>query len=394
MNTYKCVVYNENKKRKTVNIKADSQESLSEYASDNKLKIVKIKNSNKICSKEKIKDNEMKLLCRQMSILIESGCEITKLLTILIQESSLKISNIIRRIHNYIQTGNSVTESFQRTGLFSNFFINMIRAGEVSGRLDKVLENLADYYEKETALKSKISNILIYPIMLTITSICVTLFTIIFVIPNFQIVFESNGIAPPLMTKILIDISMFIKEYIAYFAIIIIVVSISVGYYLKVSTKLRIRFNTVVFKIPYVKELFKIIITARFSRALYILINSGVQIVDAIQISSNVLDNEFASERLSIGIEYIKKGNSIGESLSLSSIFPNMFISMIKIGEESGKLDESLNTITKYYESELDTKTQKFITYIQPIIIMILGVIIGGVLISIVTPMFDMVNAI
>lgn len=394
MNTYKCVVYNKNKKKRTLNINADSEESLSEYAFDNNLKIVKIKNLKKIHSNDKIKQNDMKVLCRQMSILIESGCEITKLLTILIQESGLKISNIIRRIHNNIQTGNSVTESFQRTGLFSNFFINMIRAGEVSGKLDKVLENLADYYEKETALKSKISNILVYPIILTITSICVTLFTIIFVVPNFQIVFESNGINPPLMTKILIDISIFIKKYIVHFTIMISIICITMSYYLKRSTVLKMKANTIVFKIPYIRELFKIIIAAKFSRALYILINSGVQIVDAMQISSNVLDNEFASERLSIGIEYIKKGNSIGESLNLSNIFPNMFISMIKIGEESGKLDESLNTITKYYEAELDTKTQKFITYIQPIIIMILGVIIGGVLMSIVTPMFDMVNAI
>lgn len=394
MNTYKCVVYDEDKKKRTLNINTNSKDKLNEYAVDNNLKIVKVKNSNKIDNKEKIKQSDMKVLCRQMSILIESGCEITKVLTILIQQSSLKVSNVIRKIHDNIQSGNSVTESFRKTDLFSNFFISMIRAGEVSGRLDKVLENLAEYYEKESSLKSKISNILVYPIILTITSICVTLFTIIFVIPNFQIVFEGNGVNPPLVTKILIDISIFVKKYIVHLIIIISAISISLIYYLKRSTKLRIKINTIVFKIFYIKDLFKIIIAAKFSRSLYILINSGVQIVDAIQISSNVLDNEFASERLSIAIEYIKKGNSIGESLNLSNIFPNMFISMIKIGEESGKLDDSLNSITKYYEDELDAKTQKFITYIQPIIIMILGVIIGGVLMSIVTPMFDMVNAI
>lgn len=394
MSIYKCVVYDENKKKKKIKVDLDSQESLNEYILSNNLRIVEIKNTSKDKKKHKIKDNELKIICKQMSILLESGCEITKLLSILVQESNEKISIIISQIQNHIQLGNSITQSFLSTNLFSNFFVNMISAGEVSGNLDIVLENLANYYEKESALKSKIYNILIYPIILIITSIFVGLFTIIFLIPNFQMIFENNGINPPMLTRIIIDISIFIRNNLMYFILGIVLSAIYIFYFVKHSKKLKTKVSTIIFKIPYISELTKIVIAARYSRALYILINSGVQIVDALQISSKVIDNEFANERLEIGIEYIKRGNSIGESLSLSNIFPYMFISMIKIGEESGKLDKSLNTINKYYENELDKKTQQFMSYIQPAIILILGVVVGTMLISIVTPMFDMVNAI
>lgn len=394
MSIYKCVVYDENKKKKRIKINLDSEESLNEYIVSNNLSIVEIKNTTKDRKKDKVKYNELKIICKQMSILLESGCEITKLLSILTHESNEKISNIISKIQNHIQLGNSITQSFLSTNLFSNFFVNMISAGEVSGNLDIVLDNLANYYEKESALKSKIYNILIYPIILIITSIFVGLFTIIFLIPNFQMIFENNGINPPLLTRIMIDISIFIRNNFIYFVLGILFLTLYVFYFVKNSKKLKNKINTIIFQIPYISEITKIVIAARYSRALYILINSGVQIVDALQISSKVIDNEFANERLEIGIEYIKRGNSIGESLSLSNIFPNMFISMIKIGEESGKLDKSLSTINKYYENELDKKTQQFMSYIQPAIILILGIIVGTMLISIVTPMFDMVNAI
>lgn len=394
MSVYKCVVYDENKKKKNIEIDLGSGKSLIEYAREHNLSIVKVKDSRSKYKKEKVKDNDLKVICKQMAILIESGCEITKLLNILIEESNEKVSSIVSKIYYYIQIGNSVTEAFLSTGIFSSFFINMIKAGEVSGNLDTVFNNLSDYFEKESKLKVKMINILIYPMILTITSIVVTLFTIIFIVPNFQLIFENNGINPPFLTKILIDISIFIRKNFIYFILLLITFATYIIYFIKTSSKLRIIINRAVFNIPYICEITKIVIAARFSRSLYILINSGIQIVYALEISSNILDNDFVNERLSIGIEYIKRGNSIGESLSLANVFPSLFISMIKIGEESGKLDTSLNTINKYYENELDTKTQKFMSYIQPAIIMILGIIVGGMLISIVTPMFDMVNAI
>lgn len=393
MNLYKCIVYDENKKKKTIKVNVESKSDIAQYSINNKINIVKIK---KVVqnNKGKVKDKELKIMCKEMSILLESGCEITKLLNILKSESNKKISNLISQIHNLIQNGNSITESFLSTNLFSNFFISMIKAGEVSGNLDIVMDNLSNYYEKEHKLKSKMGTILIYPAMLAVVSIVVTIFIIIAVIPNFQMIFENNGINPPALTRILINISIILKNNFITILIGLVTFIAIVAYLIKNSYKAKYKISTIKFKLPFIQNMTKLIIATRFSRTLYILINSGVQIVEAIEIASNVIDNEFAYDRLMIGNEYIKKGNSIGDSLSLANIFPSLFISMIKIGEESGKLDTSLNTINKFYESELDTKMQQFISAIEPIIIVFIGIIVGSLIISMVIPMFDIVNAI
>lgn len=393
MNLYKCVVYDKDKKRKTIKVNLEPNQKINEYAKNNKLNLVKVKKIDKN-SNEKIKDKELKVICKEMSILLESGCEITKLFNILKNESNKKIGNLIHRIHSNIQMGNSITESFINTNIFSKFFISMIKAGEVSGNLDRVMESLSDYYEKEDKLKSKIINILTYPIILVTLSIGVTLFMLIVIIPNFQIIFENNGINPPVMTKILINTSMFLRNNFTY-VIIGILLLISIAFYLKTTSQnFKFQIDKIKFKIPFLRKLTRLIITTRFSRVLYILNSSGVQIINGIEIAANVIDNEFAYERLKISMEYIKRGNTIGESLNLADIFPKLFISMINIGEETGKLDVSLNTINKYYENELDTDIQRFTSMIEPIIIVFLGIIVGGLIISMITPMFDMINSI
>ena len=154
MDLYKCVVYDKDRKRRKIKLKLDSEEEVNDYISANELTMVsmrstysKSKYNNK--SKVKIKDKEIRVLCRQMGILLESGCEITKMIDILINQSNNKISNVLSQISNHIKRGNSITESFQKSELFSTFFISMVNAGEVSGNLDRVMHYLADYYDKE-----------------------------------------------------------------------------------------------------------------------------------------------------------------------------------------------------------------------------------------------------
>jgi type IV pilus assembly protein PilC len=289
-----------------------------------------------------------------------------------------------------MQMGNSIEQSFLNTKSFSSFFINMVKAGEVSGNLDKIFNNLSDYYDKENKLKSKIINMLIYPIILTITSVVITLFIIIFIIPNFQKIFDSNGVQAPTYTKIIINISTFIRDNLFYLLIILAIISIFIYHKIKNDKHLR----ETLFNISHIGELIKVIVSLKFSRSLYILLSSGVQIIEALEISSDILESEYIKERMEISIEYVNRGNSIGNSLELSNIFPALFISMIKIGEESGRLESILNVINKYYENELDLKIEKFMSYVQPTIIIFLGLIIGVIVISMVMPMFDIINAI
>ncbi|RDY26607.1 type II secretion system F family protein [Romboutsia weinsteinii] len=394
MSTYRCVVYDEDRNRKVIKLDLESKNEVDNYAIKNKLKLVRVKKYNSYIKNKRVKDKDTHIICKQIAILLESGCEVTKLLSILEKQSSSKISKILLKISNHIQKGNSITDSFKNTKLFSNFFISMVRAGEVSGSLDKVMNNLSDYYNKEYKLKNKILGIMTYPIILMASSFVVMLFMLIKVIPNFAESFLGNGIEPPIMTKLLINVSLFVRENLIYITSISIVLLLSIVFYIITSVKARYFINKIKFKIPIVRDINQLVIVSRFSRSLLILLSSGVQIMDAIDISSKVIDNDFAYEQILLSSESLRRGNSISSSLELSNIFPNLFISMVSIGEESGKLDNTLQAITEFYDNELDTTIEQIIRLLEPAIIAIIGIIVGGGILIMLTPMFDLINTI
>ena len=350
--------------------------------------------SNHKLTNQKIKSKELKVLCKQMSILLKSGCEITRILNILQEESSKKLKKALEQVSMNIQNGNSITDSFEKTNLFSNFFINMLHAGERSGSIDSIMDDLATYYESEEKLRSKIISISIYPIILIIVSITVGIFMLVFIIPSFEMIFSSNGIDPPLLTKLLINLSMFIRNSYIYIVIVLLIFISSIYYLIKYNHKIKYIHDSLKLKIPFTKNIMILLITTRFCRALNILIESGIQIIDAIDISSKVIDNDLVYKKLSISREYISRGNSISYSISKSEIFSNTFISMIKIGEESGRLDDALKVTTDFYSEELNIKIDKIMKSAEPIVTLIIGLVIGLFIIAMVMPMFDAINSI
>lgn len=341
----------------------------------------------------RISDKEVRVICKEIGILLESGCEITKIFEVIEGQSSKKVKNLLNIVSNHIQKGNSIAESFQITGTFSKFFISMIRAGETSGNLDVIMNDLSNYYDKEHKLKMKIINISIYPIILIILSIVSMIFILVFVIPNFQVVFTSNGIEAPLITRALIVISTIVTNNLGFLMLSFILFLIVTIYFFITNDKIKRLINSLKFKVPFIRRINQLVATTRFSRALSILISSGIQIVDAIEMSASVVDNEFICERLKISNNYIKKGNGIGKSLNLANIFPKLFISMANTGEESGKLDKSLDVINKFYESELNNKIEQIMKFIEPILIIFMGLIIGIFILAMVIPMFDAVTS-
>lgn len=394
MGLYKCVVYDKDKNRKKLKLDLDSEEDFNNYINTNELTMVSIKSIDNDKTNVKIKEKEIRILCRQMGILLESGCEITKMIDILRNQFNNKISEILSETSNHIKKGNSITESFKKSKSFSTFFIGMIKAGETSGNLDKVMHSLADYYDKEHKVKSKIRTVSIYPIILLILSILSMIFIMVVVIPNFEMIFTSNGINPPLLTTILINVSIFIRTKYIYITIVILGTTPMLTHFIKNSTKINQFKNNLKFKIPVIKNITQLVITTRFCRALKILVESGVQIIDAIEISAKIIDNKLTYEKLLISKECIEKGNSIGHSLELSNVFPKLFISMINIGEESGRLEQSLKTIDSFYSNDLDIKMEQIMKLIEPIIISIIGIIIGIFMIAMVMPMFDAIVSI
>lgn len=391
---FKCIAYDENNKRKVVKLDLHSEEEVFHYASKNNLKIVDVKKRRKLFCRKKLKDKDLKVFSKQMCILLKSGCEISKILKILIEESNNKLKGILKQILSDIEKGKTIKEAFENTKAFSSFYISMVDTGEMSGNLDEVMDKLSIYYDKEQKLKSKIVSILIYPAILVVSMIISFTAILIFLIPNFEEIYADNTIQTPLITKILIFLSHLIRDD---FILIIGIIVLTIGgfiYFKKNSQKFNEILNKLYFKTPLVKTFNQLIITNKFVKALSILISSGVQIVYSIETSAKVMDNDYIYQKICESNELIKKGNSIGSSLKKVEELPSLFLSMVVIGEESGRLDNILGTVSEYYENELDSKLERGTKYFENFLTLFIGIIVGIAVISMMMPMFDAVASI
>lgn len=390
---YKCIIYEENK-RKTLHLDMDTEDEVFKYAYKNNLQIVDIKEKNDLLKKEKLKDKDLKVFSKQMNILLKSGCDISTILKILIDQSNNKLRKALKNLLNNIEKGNSITESFEQTKAFPKFYISMIRAGEVSGNLDDVMDKLSSYYDRESKLRNKIISISIYPIILLITMLVSFLSILIFLIPNFQSIYADNNISAPLITQIIMFLSYLVRNHFLLISLIISFIILSLIYLKKKSQKINNIFDKVIFRIPIIKTYSTLFLVNKFIKALSILIWSGVQIVESIDISSKVISNKYIYEKICNTNDLIKNGHKIGESLKLVDELPPLLISMISIGEEGGELDSILVTLSEYYENELDSRIEFGTKNFETFVILLIGIVVGVTVIAIMVPMFDAVTSI
>lgn len=389
----KCIAYDEENKRRVLKLNLDSEEEVLSYASYNKLKIVDIKIRKEIF-KIKLKNKDLKIFSKEMSILLKSGCEISRILRILIDESNGKLKGVLKQILSSIEKGNSIKESFENTKAFSAFYISMIASGEMSGNLDDVMDKLSIYYDKEQKLKNKIISVMIYPAILLVSTIVSFTAILIFLIPNFEEIYTDNTIQTPMLTRVLIFLSHLIRDdFILIIAVNVLIVGAFV-YLKKNSDKFNEILNRISFKIPVIKTFRQLTITNKFIKSLSILISSGVQVVYSIEASAKAMDNDYIYNKICAANEFIKKGNNIGDSLKNVEELPSLLISMIVIGEESGRLDNILGTVSEYYENELDSKLEIGTKYFENFITLFIGIVVGITVISMMIPMFDAVAAI
>lgn len=389
---YECVIYDKKGNRKSIKLEFDSETDLNSYALENEFKIADTKLI-KEKSINKVKNKELSIMCNQLGMLISSGCEITNSLNTIQSNCSHKLKSILKKVNYNLQKGNSISTSFQNTSMFSNFFINMIKAGEVSGKLDEILVSLATYYKKEYEFKNKLLTAMIYPLLLVVVCVLVILFMLIYAVPSLQASFISNERNLPISTKILIQISSFFRSY--YELIIILgMILLLIGYKLiSKSDKLKYYFDEKVFKLRCTKIIIQTIEISKFIRCFYILISSGIQVVNALEISSSVIKNRYIQQRLYLSKDFIQRGNTITNSLEVSQVFPKIVISMIEVGEETGRLEKCLHSITTNYDNDLDNFINKIVKSIEPIIISIMGISIGAIVISMMIPIFDAVTS-
>ena len=379
---------------------ADSESQIREMLLSNQYYPLSIEKENSkgkssLSFNRKVKLKDIAVFCRQFYVMLDSGLSIGKALNILIEQGEKpKLREALIGVNGDLKRGETLANSMRkRKDVFPNLLTSMIDAGERSGNLDIILKRMAEYYEKETKIRGKIKSAMIYPIVLGVVAIIAITFILTFVMPTFVQMFEENNVDLPTSTKMVLGTSKMFGKYGIIIFLILVTAIILLGKYLK-SEEGQYKLSVINLKIPVIKKLTQKIIVSRFTRTMGIVSSSGMSLVTSLEIVASVVGNKIAEKELLKVKEKVLKGEGLGDSIMNIKIFPPMLASMVKVGEEAGSLDSILDKTADFYDDELEREIQTATALIEPAMIVLMGVIIGFLLISILTPMFKMYNSI
>ncbi|XZI80087.1 type II secretion system F family protein [Clostridium perfringens] len=379
---------------------ADSESQIREMLLSNQYYPLSIEKENSKSKKSfsfnsKVKLKDIAVFCRQFYVMLDSGLSIGKALNILIEQCEKpKLREALIGVNGELKRGETLASSMRkRKDVFPNLLTSMIDAGERSGNLDIILKRMAEYYEKETKIRGKIKSAMIYPIVLGVVAIIAITFILTFVMPTFVQMFEENNVDLPMSTKMVLGTSKMLGKYGIIIFLILVTAIILLGKYLK-SEEGQYKLSSINLKIPVIKKLTQKIIVSRFTRTMGIVSSSGMSLVTSIEIVASVVGNKIAEKELLKVKEKVLKGEGLGDSIMNIKIFLPMLASMVKIGEEAGSLDSILDKTADFYDDELEREIKTATALIEPSMIVLMGIIIGFLLISILTPMFKMYNSI
>jgi len=340
---------------------------------------------------KKIKPLSVVLFTRQLATMITSGLPLVQSLDILsnqIEDKNLR--GIVREIKAKIEGGSRFADALRDyPKCFDELYVNLVVAGEEGGMLDTVLNRLAIYMEKIEKLKKKIKSAMIYPISIIVVAIGVVMVLLIFVIPVFEGMFKDMGAELPLPTQIVINISKFVQSYIIYMIIALAIGVFLFRRYYKTEAGQR-SVDRLVLKVPVFGVLALKSSVARVTRTLATLLSSGVAILESLVIVARVAKNKIIEDALIVARTKISEGKSMSEPLQDSGIFPPMVVQMVQVGESTGALDNMLNKIADFYEEDVDNLVTNLTSLMEPIIMMFLGVILGGLIIAMYLPIFKL----
>ncbi|WP_245526681.1 type II secretion system F family protein [Acetohalobium arabaticum] len=342
---------------------------------------------------KKVKLKDLALFCRQFATMIDAGVSLVRALDILgDQTGNPKLREAIRSVQEHVEGGVSLSNALEEEDhVFPRLFISMVEAGETGGILDEVLLEMADHFEKENEMKQQITSALAYPAVITLVAVGVVVFLVTVILPTFVDIFAGMNIQLPLPTRILLTTSNLISSYWYLFVGAVLVV-ISFSYYYYQTDRGKRQIDWLLLKLPLFGDLIIKISVARFSRTLGTLISSGVTILEGLEVVSRVVSNQIVAEQLNEARNSISAGESMADPLQQNGLFPQMVIQMIRIGEETGSLDQMLNRVAQFYDQEVEHKVEGMVSLIEPALILILGLVVGSIVVSMMLPMFNMMQ--
>jgi type IV pilus assembly protein PilC len=354
--------------------------------------VVKVKKQSSFASKGKVTDKDITLFTRQLATMMKSGVPLLQAFEIVGKgHSNPAVAKLLSDIKADVETGSSLSASFRKYPLyFDNLYCNLVGAGEQAGILDTLLERLATYKEKILGIKSKIKSALVYPISIIVVAFGITAVIMIFVIPSFKQLFAGFGADLPAPTMIVMNISdIFVEWWWAIFG--------SIGfafwfffYTWKRSEKMQHTMDRLILKLPIFGELIRKATLARFARTLSTMFAAGVPLVEALDSVAGASGNKVYFDATKKIQSEISTGTSLTTAMQNSQVFPNMMLQMTAIGEESGSLDSMLSKVADFFEAEVDDAVAAISSLMEPVIMVVLGTLIGGLVIAMYMPIFKM----
>jgi type IV pilus assembly protein PilC len=342
-----------------------------------------------------IQTRDVVIFTRQFATMINSGLPLVQSLDILKNQSENKaLQKVVGQVLYDVESGQTLADAMRNhPKTFTDLYVNMVAAGEAGGILDTILLRLAVFLEKADALKRKIKGAMIYPgVIFTVAGVAVTVL-LLFVIPTFQRMFESAGVPLPGPTLFVVALSKLLQAYWWAMGIGIVAFVVLLKQYYKTSGG-QLVLDRLLLNLPVLGNLQRKAAIARFTRTLGTLVSSGVSILDGLEITARTAGNRVLHDSIMESRNSIAGGETISEPLKRSGVFPPMVTSMINVGEQTGGLDEMLTKIADFYDEEVDAAVEALLAAMEPIMIVFLGVVVGGMIIAMYLPIFDMMNAV
>ncbi|MDQ3033327.1 MAG: type II secretion system F family protein [Myxococcota bacterium] len=344
-----------------------------------------------------VSEKELVVFIRQFATMIDAGLPLVQCLDILSQQGDNKAFNrILKDVKGTVEQGSTFSEALRRhPRVFDDLFVNLVAAGEMGGILDTILQRLAIYIEKRVKLKRQVRSALVYPTGVLIVALGVMTILLAFVIPSFQAMFVDMGAGDELpgITQFVVDLSEFFLGNFLWIVLAIVLISVSITYSYRTPGGKKF-WHRFLLEVPILGPVMRKIAVSRFTRTLGTLLASGVPILDALDIVGKAAGNVIVEDAIRVTADKIREGRTMAEPLMETKVFPPMVVQMIGVGEQTGALDQMLNKIADFYEEEVDVAVAALTAMLEPLMMVVIGGMVGFMLIAMYLPIFDIAGKI
>lgn len=362
-----------------------------------KAKVVEHKKPNMFFAlSSKTSKTKIVLFIRQLSVMIDAGIAVEDAIkTLRNQEEDKALKNALVEVYDDILKGEFLSDALgKHPKIFPPFFKNMMYVGEISGNLPRVLNKLADYYERDLKIKSKAKNSMIYPMFLGIIIVLVFIFLLVFIVPKFEDMISEMGGEVPVITQIVMNMSYFFRNNYIFIIIALLIVG-SIGYLFFNKTKKGIYLrDKIKLSFPIIGKVNYYLITTRFSRGFAVLTASGITVLDAMETTGKLMENKYFEKKFEQAIDDVKKGKKITRAVASLKFFPQMLIEMLSVGEQTGRLDNVLEKTADYFDDRVEQSIARAVAALEPMIIIIAGFLVGFVILAVLLPLIAVLNTI